>query len=67
VLATEPFRKLLEVMLRARQAPQTAAIVMRRNPENLDPPALAALADKVLDEAVLRLTSGRASRADPIE
>jgi hypothetical protein len=46
------------VTLRARRAPETLAVVLKGNPEYLDPPALAALADNVLRETVRRLTTG---------
>ena len=55
---TEAFQKLLMVTLRARRAPETLAVVLKGNPEYLDPPALAALADNVLRETVRRLTTG---------
>ena len=58
VLAAEAFEKLLKVVLRAREAPEMLAIVLKGNPEYLDSPELTALADKVLDEAVRRLTCG---------
>jgi hypothetical protein len=58
VVATEPFRQLLKVTLRARGAPEALAVVLKGNPERLDPEALAVLADKALDAAVRRLTAG---------
>ena len=63
VLATEPFVKLLTVMLRARQAPDAIAVVIKGNPEYLDAPAVGPLADRVLDEVVRRLAGGDASVA----
>ena len=59
VFATEPFRQLLKVTLRGRHAPDALALVLKGNPEYLEPAALAALADKALDAAMLRLTTGR--------
>jgi len=59
VFATEPFRQLLKVTLRARHAPDALALVLKGNPEYLEPAALAALADKALDAAMDRLTTGR--------
>ena len=59
VLATEAFRQLVKVMLRGRQAPETLALVLKGNPEYLEPSVLAAQADNALDAAVLRLTTGR--------
>ena len=47
VFATEPFRQLLKVTLRARHAPETLALVLKGNPEYLEPSALTVLADKV--------------------
>jgi hypothetical protein len=61
VLATEAFEKLLRVVLRARQAPDPLALVLKGNPEYLEGSDLVALADKVLDEVVRRLTSGTSS------
>ncbi|MBI3917187.1 MAG: hypothetical protein HY322_09285 [Betaproteobacteria bacterium] len=61
VLATEAFAKLAKVTLDARRLPGTLAIVIRGNPEFLDEPALAQVADRVLDEAVRRLTTGAGS------
>ena len=59
VVAAQAFEKLLNVMLQSRQAPQTLAIVLKGNPEYMDVPTLADVADRTLDEAVRRLTSGR--------
>jgi hypothetical protein len=59
VIATEPFVKLLTVMLRARQAPDALAIVLKGNPETVDPAAIAPLADKVLGEVVRQLGGGQ--------
>ena len=58
VIATEPFVKLLTVMLRARQAPDALAVVIAGNPETLDPARLPALADRVLGEIVRQLAGG---------
>ena len=58
VIATEAFRKLLAVTLRARGVPAALAIVLKGNPEYLEPSALDALADNLLREAVRRLTTG---------
>jgi hypothetical protein len=59
VFATEAFRQLLKVTLRARGAPEEIAVVLKGNPEYFEPSVLAALADRTLDEAVRRLTTGR--------
>lgn len=67
VLATEPFEKLLKVTLRARQAPDTLGVVLKGNPEYLAPDALAGVADRALDEAVQRLTTGRGDLGKLIE
>ena len=58
VIATEPFVKLLTVMLRARQAPDALAVVLKGNPETVDPAAIAPLADTVLGEIVRQLGGG---------
>ena len=57
MLATEAFQKLLMVTLHARQAPATLAVVLKGNPEFLQPAALEELADTALREAVQRLTT----------
>jgi len=67
VLATEPFRTLLMVTLRARQAPETLAVVLKGNPEYLEPSVLSSLAERVLDEAVQRLTTGSGDPARLLE
>jgi len=61
VIATEAFVKLLLVSLRARQAPDSIALVLKGNPEFLGPAQLTPLADRVLDEAVCRLAGARAT------
>ena len=58
MIATEAFRKLLAVTLRARRLADAQAIVLKGNPEYLEPPALDALADNLLRETVRRLTTG---------
>ena len=58
VLATEAFGKIVQVSLSARKTPERLAIVVKGNPETLDESAVAALADRVLDEAAIRLTGG---------
>jgi hypothetical protein len=58
VLATEAFQKLLMVTLHARRAPESLAVVLKGNPEFLEPAALEELADTALREAVQRLTTG---------
>ena len=67
VFATEPFEKLLKVMLRSRQASEAIAVVLKGNPEYLEPAALAGVADRALDEAVQRLTTGRGNLDKLIE
>jgi len=67
VLATESFEKLLKVVLRARLLPEALAVLIKGNPEYLDKSAQSGLADKVLDEAVHRLTTGCASGKGLIE
>ena len=67
VFATEPFLQLLKVTLRARGAPEALAVVLKGNPEYLDPAALAALADKALAAAVHRLTTGRGNIDELLE
>lgn len=58
MLATEAFAKLAKVTLDARGLPGALAIVIRGNPEFLEAGALDQVADRVLDEAMRRLTSG---------
>ena len=67
VIATEAFRKLLAVTLRARQVPDVLAIVIKGNPEYLELSALDSLADSVLEEAVRRLTTGHGDAGRLIE
>ena len=67
VFATEPFEQLLMVMLRAREAPEAIAVVLKGNPEYLEPSALTELADRALDEAVQRLTTGRGNLGKLVE
>jgi len=67
VVAAEAFRKLLAVTLRARQVPDVMAVVVKGNPEYLEPSALDSLADSVLDETVQRLTTGRGDIGKLIE
>lgn len=57
MFAAEAFVTLLNVVLRARQAPQSLAVVLKGNPEYLDDPALSRLADQALREAVRRLAA----------
>ena len=64
VLASEAFRSLLAVTLRARHVPAAFGIVIRGNPEMRAAVALDALADALLDEAVLRLTTGRGAAGE---
>jgi hypothetical protein len=61
VIATEAFVPLLTVMLRARQAPESIALVLKGNPEYLGTAQLELLADRVLDEAVCRLAGAMAN------
>ncbi len=42
-------------MLRSQQAPDSLAVVVKGNPEYLDPTAIDALADQVLDDIVRQL------------
>lgn len=63
MIATEAFIKLLNVMLRSRQAPASIAIVIKGNPEYTDPAAIPALADNLLDETVRRLAGADGSGA----
>ena len=58
MLASDAFRALLLVTLRARQAPETLAVVLKGNPEYFGPDALVARAEKALREAVQRITTG---------
>lgn len=67
MLATEAFQKLLMVTLRARHAPETLAVMLKGNPEYLEPTALTTLAEKVLQEAVQRLTTGSGDAGRLIE
>ena len=55
VIATEAFTQLLTVMLRSQQAPDSLAVVVKGNPEYLDPAVTDTLADKVLDDIVRQL------------
>ncbi len=55
VIAAEAFTKLLTVMLRSQQAPDSLAVVVKGNPEYLDATAIDALADQVLDDVVQQL------------
>ena len=57
-MATEAFAKLVKVSLAARKTPETLAIIVEGNPEMLDENGVAELADRVLDEAAVRLTGG---------
>ena len=67
MLATEPFEKLLQVTLHARQAPYALGVVLKGNPEYIAPDALAGVADRALEEAVTRLTTGRGNLGKLIE
>lgn len=55
------------VTLRARHAPETLAVMLKGNPEYLEPTALTTLAEKVLQEAVQRLTTGSGDAGRLIE
>ena len=55
------------VTLRARRAPEALGVVLKGNPEYLEPSALAALADNVLREAVRRLTTGNGDAGKLLE
>ena len=55
VIATEAFAKLLTVMLRSQQAPDSLAVVLRGNPEYLDQSAIDTLADQVLEDIMRQL------------
>ncbi|MEI8035899.1 MAG: hypothetical protein WCH96_10525 [Betaproteobacteria bacterium] len=62
VIATEAFTNLLTVMLRARQAPDALAVIVKGNPEVMDAAKMDPLADKVLGEVVRQLNGeGRSS------
>lgn len=58
VLVTEAFAKLAAVTLEARKLSHALAIVIRGNPEFFAAEVLEDVADRVLDEAVRRLTTG---------
>lgn len=53
--------------LDARKLPGAMAVVIKGNPEFYDETALAQLADRVLDEAVRRLTTGAGSMGALVE
>lgn len=55
VIATEAFTHLLNVVLKARQAPESMAIIIAGNPEIMNPLEVDTLADHVLDDAVRQL------------
>ncbi len=67
VLATEAFAGLAKVTLDARKLPGAVAIVIRGNPEFLEAAALDEVADRVIDEAVRRLTTGRGAIESMVE
>jgi len=46
-------------MLRARQAPDALAVIIKGNPEYIDPAEIAPLADKVLGEIIRQLGGGQ--------
>ncbi len=63
VIATEAFVKLLTVVLRARQAPDALAVVIKGNPEFVEPAQIAPLADRVLADIVRQFGGGQRATA----
>jgi hypothetical protein len=56
VIATEQFEKLAKVIMQAQNVPASVAILIKGNPEFIADDELMAVADKVMEEAVDRLT-----------
>ena len=56
ILVTEQFEQLAKAVMRARDVPDSAAVIIRGNPETVPDAALDSLAAHVLAESVTRLT-----------
>ena len=56
ILVTEQFEQLAKAVMRSRDVPDSAAVIIRGNPETVPDAALDPLAAQVLAEAVTRLT-----------
>jgi hypothetical protein len=67
MLATEAFARLAKVTLDARRLPDRLAIVIKGNPELYDESRLAGLADRLLEEAATRLTTGGGSLSKMVD
>ena len=56
VIATEQFEKLAKVIMKSQNVPESIAIHIKGNPEFISDDELMQVADRVLQEAVERLT-----------
>ncbi len=56
VLVTEQFEQLAKAVMRSRDVPESAAVIIRGNPESIADDALAPVAAHVLTQSVARLT-----------
>lgn len=62
VIATEQFEKLAKVIMKSQNIPESVAIHIKGNPEFISDEELMAVADKVMEEAVDRLTKVHADK-----
>ncbi len=56
VIATEQFETLAKVIMQAQNVPASVAILIKGNPEFIADDELMVVADRVMEEAVDRLT-----------
>jgi hypothetical protein len=61
VIATEQFEKLARVIMKSQHVPESVMILIRGNPEFIAQNELEQVADRVLEEAVGKLTRTHAA------
>ena len=57
IVVSEQFQQLAKALLRARNVPDSAAVLIQGNPETFPDEVLRSVADDVLEQAVDRLTT----------
>ena len=56
VIATEQFEKLARVIMKSQHVPETVMILIQGNPEFISDDELNRVSDRVLEEAIRKLT-----------
>ena len=60
VIATEQFEKLAKVIMKSQIVPESIMVMIKGNPEFVADDELSKIADRVLNEAVEKLTQAHA-------